>query len=1000
MTSTIRRKAWAAVISMWLLGAAAAFGQTATSTLSGTVRDEAGGVIPGVNLTIKNRATGATRSLKTDGEGRYYLANLDPGEYELRAEAAGYKIALHHRIGLTVGGTTSLDVTLYVGAVSETVVVEAQEPLIEPAKVEVSRVIATQEIETLPNIGRNFVDFVKLSSGVAPGRENIGGGPFKEPDTGVGVSAAPRLAFGGQTELNTLIQVDGADNIQTYTGLPRATPSQEAAREFRILNSSYLAEYGRALGGFVNIVTKSGTNEVHGSAYYFGMNDALNARSILNPPTADVLRQNQYGGTIGGPLKQNRTFYFANYEGQRRGESNRFSEVIQTNLAAINAARARFGLQPEVLDQLRSNDYDQVLGKIDHRLNDQHSLAARYIFLNSETGNFLGGGGRASAASSTARNNQTRDQALVVSGISVLSPAVVNEARLQLARRSFDFRSVLAEPDLEVSNLLITGKSPSDVDFYREDRLQLAENLTGTLGGHQVKVGADYNHLSNRAEWNLFFPARVIFPTLENLLNFAPTSTSGAVNFWWPVLATAPTHPGFPLPFRNAVPPEWQDATLFKLSHSSYGFFAQDQWKATGKLTLTYGLRYDFERYPSRYLAQRDLNNFQPRLGVAYALKNKGVIRAGFGIFNDRIAASIGQVFTAAEWSSRGDRANAGLLFPGVAPLPGRFLQLNALGPDATPASTAFLATGQVPTTGVTSLTDNLSSRLRTPYSEQASLQISREFGGGIALSASYLFVHGVKLLGHTPNLNAVQTGALANGKPTFFNIPATATTPARGGRQFAELGNFHVITNLGDSVYHGGTLEAEKRFNGGLSFHASYTFSKTIGNVDSVTNLGDIAEGLNLRDERGLSRQHLAHRFTFTFLGQVPRRVALVRGFKVSSLVSVESGRPFNISTGSDTNGDGNPFSDRPGRLGRNTLIGPGYASVDLRLARAVKMTERLSSEFSFDFFNLFNRVNLRDLNTVYGGANLSAPPTASFKTPRDVANPRQLQFGVKFKF
>jgi hypothetical protein len=983
----------ALILTIALFAYVAANGQTATSTLSGSIRDEAGAAIPGADISVKNNATGALRTIKTDGEGRYYLLNLDPGEYELRAEAPGYRTAVRGRVILAVGGTASLDITLGVGTVSDTVYIESREALIEPSKAEVSRVIATQEIENLPNIGRNFVDFVKLSSGVAPGRENVGGGPFKEPDTGVGASAAPRLSFGGQTELNTLIQVDGVDNIQTYTGLPRATPSQEAAREFRILSTTYLAEYGRALGGFVNIVTKSGANQVNGSAYYFGMNAALNARSILNPPEANALRQNQYGATIGGPIVKNRSFYFGNYEGQRRGESNRFSQVIQDNFAAINRMRDRFGLRPEVLDQLRTNDYDQFLVKLDHRFNESHSLAARYNFLDSETHNFLGGGGRASPASSTARNNQTRDQALVVSTTSIISPVVVNEVRLQLARRNFDYRPVLKEPDLEVSNLLLTGKSTSDADFYKEDRLQLVENLTGTSGGHQLKGGADFNYLKDNSQWNVFFPVRIIFPTLNDLLNFTPTSTSGVANFWWPVLATAPVHPGFTLPFQDDVPPEWAESTLFQMNHSSYGFFAQDQWKVSSKLTLSYGMRYDFEHYPSRYLGRTDLNNFQPRVGLAYAPSGqtgKTVIRAGFGIFHDRIASSVGQLFTAAEWSSHGNLSNAGLLFPGVAPVPGRFLQLNLLGAAATPAAITFLTTGQPPATGVTNLTDNLNSLVRTPYSEQASIQVTREIGGGVAISASYLFVHGVKLIGHTPNLNAVGNG----------EVPGVSGKPRIGGRQFPELGNFHVNTNLGTSIHHGGTFEAEKRFKRGLGFHASYTYSKTMGNVDSVTNLGDIAEGLSLRNEWGLSRQHVGHRFTLSFLSEIPKAVPVMRDFKVSSLVSVESGRPFNVSTGFDANGDGNPLSDRPGFLGRNTLIGPSYAAVDLRIARPVKFSERLSSEFNLDFFNLFNRVNIRDLNTVYGSASLAVAPIASFNTPRDVFNPRQLQFGVKFKF
>src|SRR4029434_8450182 len=232
---------------------------------------------------------------------------------------------------LTVGGAAVLDLTIQIGEVSEVVEVKQEEPLIEPTKAELSRVVNERSIESLPIIGRNFVDFAKLSTGVAPGRENTGGGAFKEPDTGVGSAAAPRLTFGGQSELSTLILVDGVDNIQTFTGLPRVTPSQEAVQEFRVLNSTFLAEYGRALGGFVNIVTKSGANRVEGSAYYFAVNDALNARPILTGPNP-ALRQNQYGATIGGPIKKERTFFFANYEGQRRAESNKFSSVILNNL--------------------------------------------------------------------------------------------------------------------------------------------------------------------------------------------------------------------------------------------------------------------------------------------------------------------------------------------------------------------------------------------------------------------------------------------------------------------------------------------------------------------------------------------------------------------------------------------------------------------------------------------------------------------------------------------
>ncbi len=891
---------------MILLASGVLYAQTPTATLSGVVRDEQGALVPGVTITVKNTATGKVRGIATDDEGRYGFVNMEPGTYDLRFEARGYKTAIRSGLVLSVGGVVTIDVTMNIGQVTDTVLVDARTPLIETGKMELSRVIDREEIESLPNIGRNFVDFVKLSSGVSLGRENVGGGPFKEPDVGVGAVATPRLSFGGQTELNTLIQVDGVDNIQTFTGLPRATPSQEAASEFRILNSTYLAEYGRAMGGFVNIITRSGTNDLHGSAYYFGINDALNARSILNTPDTNVLRQNQFGGTLGGPIRPDRTFYFLNYEGQRRAESNRFAQLVQDNLTAINAFRSRFNLRPETTNQLRTSDYDQVLGRLDHTVGET-ALAVRYNYLKSNTDNFLGGSSRAAVLSSSARDNEVRDQALVFTGISMLSPKAANEARFQWARRVFDFPTVLAEPAIEVSNLLAMGKSTSDVDFYQEDRVQMSDNFSYTSGGHQLKVGGDYNYLRDKDRWAIFFPARIIFPSLPALLNFTPTSTAGPVVFWWPVkLDQAATPYRLPVPFSRFVPEAYGDATFFKLNHSGIGVFGQDQWKMNEKLSVTFGLRYDTEFYPSRFVVNPDRNNFQPRIGFSYSLTPKSVIRGGFGIFNDRLASSIGQVFNTAEFSSRGNLPNATRLFPSLAQVPGRFRQTIVGGPAAPGAAITFLATGLAPAAGNSTLNDTVDGSLRTPYSQQASLQISREIAG-VAFTASYLFVHGVKLLGHTGNLNVVETRRLSTGKPFF------------GARIFPELGDNHVTTNLGDSIYHGGTLEVQKRFNRVVGFHGSYTWSKTITDVESVTNLGDFPEAVGF-SERGLSRQHLGHRFTLSFISQVPSSVPVLRDFKFSSLVSLESGRYYTVTVGSDANGDGKSV------VGSAGFSGPEY--------------------------------------------------------------------------
>jgi hypothetical protein len=973
-----------AVVTVWLGSASPATPQIATGTLLGVVRDETGAALPGVIVTVKSVGTGAARSATSDADGRYRVPTLDPGEYEVRAELPNFKAAVRTGVVVTVGGTTEADIKMTIGPIAEQVTVVTEAPLIEPAKAELSRVVSMREIESLPISGRNFVDFVKLSSGVAGGRENVGGGAFKEPDVGVGSAAAPRLSFGGQPELNTMIQVDGADNVQTFTGLPRATPSQEAAKEFRVLNSTYLAEYGRALGGFVNIVTKSGTNRTDGSLYYFGMHDALNARSVLNTPEADVLHQNQFGVTLGAPLAADRTFFFGNYEGQVREQSNRFSRVVQDNLAALNAVRSQFGLTPETTNQLQTNHYNSFMVKLDQRV-PNHTLTTRVNFLRSDTDNFLGGGGRASPTSSTARNNVTNDFAAVQSFVSVFSSGWVNEARVQVASRTFDFPSVLKEPALELSNFIIMGKSTSDVDYYRERRIQAADSATHAAGAHQWKAGFDLNYLHDGSRWDLFFPARIIFPTLAAFQTFTPAV------FWWPYLITAPSHPGLSTAWTNDVPSAWVGDTAFTIDHSSYGFFVQDQWQAAGKLSITYGARYDVELYPNQFITKKDLNNVQPRAGASYAYSPHGVIRAGYGTFYDRLASSVGQLFNATQWSSAGSLPNAQRLFPSIAPIQGRFQQRTVGGAAAPIAARTFLTTGQVPATSSLGLADTLDGAIRTPYSHQASLQISHEIGRGIALSAGYLFLGARQIPGHTGNLNAFQTGTLATGKPIL------------GGRTFPEVGDLFVQTNTGTSNYHGATFEAEKRVAHGFGFHGSYTLSRVRNNVDSLANLADLPEGQDIEGETALSRQNLTHRFTLTLLSEVPSQAAIVHGVMVSGLVSLESGRRFNIFAGRDFNADGNPNSDRPGLIGRNAYEGPAYASVDLRVSRGFSVNQRARLEVMLDVFNLFNRENVKDINTVWGSIdypNTPPPATLGFGTPRDVFNPRQVQFGAKVKF
>ena len=998
--------------------------QTTTATLAGALTDSTGSVIPGAKVTARNTATNETRTTTSDSVGRYRFTLLPPATYQVRVETRGFRTSVQADVVLDVGGNVTDDVTLTVGSIDEVVQVTTSQRDVESTDADVSKVIGQHEIDSLPNIGRNFVSFVKLDSNVRLGRENVGGGPFKEPDTGVGVAAVPRLSFAGQSELNTMLQVDGVDNIQTWTGLPRATPSQEAVQEFRIVNSTYLAEYGRSLAGFVNIVTKSGSDLFAGSVYYYGINNALNARPALSTPSTAILRQNQFGMTLAGPIRKQKTFFFANYEGQRRAQSNNFAPIVVQNLAALNAVKSAFRLTPESINQLRTNDYDQGWLKVDHRLSEANTISVRYNYLRSDTHNYPGGLGRGAVAPSTARNAFVTDQDLVASDVDVFTPKLVNEVRFQYAQRIFNYPSVLAEPTLEVSNLLLTGRSFADFDAYHETRYQGVEAVTYSTGAHSIRFGGDFSEIQDYNVQYPFFPARIIFSSLPALLAFSPASNSpanGPVLFWWNYLTGSPANPSR-LPFVNPpIPAQFEGSQYISINHQEYGMFIQDQWRVNKKLTLTGGVRYDLDLYPNPFSTRIDATEVQPRLGLAYAVSPKTVIRAGFGKFTG-LRGSVGQLYNGAYQIGRGNTPDDLKLEPNLIRTTGKYTVVNvtpAQGPGAPSAAAInFLNTGvppnqsclqTVPVSCVSSQTDETVSTIKNPYSLQASAQVEQELSQGMTLTFGYLYVHSIGNLAHSANPNAIaagQTGTEADGVPIFAK------------RAYADAGDLNIIGNFTSSTYNGGSVAVSKRFSHNYSLRGGYTWSKTLSDGDGADSSADFPT-TTFQNERGLSRQDLRHRMNLSASSTVPKSVRYLNGLEFSAQGTVESGRPFDVFAGSDLNGDGDPNNDRAGHLPgslacpqgcelrRNSLIGPGFVSMDVRLEKDFIYRERYHLTFTMDGFNLLNKRNISDLNTVCGGINADACPNNASTIPgigvgsiAGVFNPRQVQFGFKASF
>jgi hypothetical protein len=1014
--------------------------------LNGTVRDSSGGVLQKASITLLDADTNRVYAALTNGDGVFVLTNVPSARYSLSVEFSGFSNYTRTGIVLSVGQVATIDVVLSVAAAAESVVVDGSTPLIEPARTEISQVIDSVQIQSLPINGRLFTDFALLSPGVATGRTGLQS-TFTDP-------ATTRISFGGQRDLNNGVTVDGADNISTATGSQRSTPSQEAVSEFRVLNSSFGAEYGRALGGIVNIVTRSGGNKWHGSTYDYLQNNAFDASSILTLPGFNTLRQNQYGGTLGGPVVKDKTFFFANYEGQRRAQSPTYPALLVDNLSAINAVKQSLGLAPENLNVIKTADYDKGLIKVDHELSTGQRLSFRYSMENSTDRNMLVGDtldGGGIGAPSSGRNGFLRDQALVGTLTSIFSSTLVNSALAQWAQRNYSFPGTTGQPTLDIPNLLLFGNNFGAFNRYDESRVQFSDTLSWVKRNHNAHFGFDTNYIRNFVIWPGFTPSRDIFPGLDDFLASgkqdwgtaacpAPltglTSPCVAAFFWGAPIGSGPFNPNASSP---AVGTSWQTPYLpseaqnfyVHLKHSYFGFFVQDQWRINSKLTFNYGLRYDFETGLG-YLLNPYYKEFQPRAGIAYSPNSKTVIRAGYGIFDDKYNLTF--LFVPSPQrpptipglpTNNNQQSGTWLLNSLFLPTPCVLAGCPAPAPPGTPlppgtvppqlVATAFenlIDSGSFPANSLYAQGGSTVDRnLRPPYSEQTSFEINREIGGGIALIAGYLLVEGHRLV-RPIDLNVgppigKETGT---GKDIYAYGLADPNIPAPPGGSPGANGIFYYTDSSGNSVYNGMTLEVAKRSGKYLRFDANYTFSKTLDDGTFVTFVSTPQSNAQRGLERALSNQDVGRRFVANAVLSAPANSPL-RGFQLSGIAVAQSPRPFTLFVGFDSNNDGNPVTDRVGEAARNTYFGDSLYTLDLRLSRSIRLGEQLQLLLSADVFNSLNRANVDEVFSVYGAPDFVGPAPRqygdgigaadpAFGTPRTVLNPRQFQFAAKFQF
>ncbi len=911
-------------------GVCAAQQNVTSATLSGRIEDVRGAVVSGATVTATHVETNQQLTTTSDYEGRYRFPYLRIGAYDLKIDAQGFT-TLTKQLTVSVGQSLDLPIKLEVAGVSEQVNIGSEAPIVETVRTQITETIRPKEINELPLNGRNYLDLALLIPGVSP--TNTGSNQrFAETSAvpGQGISIA------GQRNLYNSFILDGVSANDDAADLTGTYYSEEVIDQFQVVTSGGIAEFGRASGGVVNILTKSGTNEWRGNLYGFFRNQRFDARNPL-APTKDLLTQAQYGASLAGPLRRERTFFFTNFEQTRRN----YSAVLTISPAAVTTINNRLrgvnypGHFVETGVVPASFDTTNFFTRIDHSINARNQFSARYSLYHIDAVNSRTVGGLNAVSRGTGLGNT--DQSVVVSNVTTFSNRTLNEARFQFTNSRLN-APVNDEvgPAVNIAGVANFGTatfSPlaRDINLY-----EWVNNISTLRGNHSLKGGVDL--LYNRV--NIVFPGAVqgvySFSSLNNFLN------------------------GNYINYQQAfgAPSQFQ-------SNPNVGVFVQDEWRVRPDLTLNAGLRYDLQFLPDPI--KTDTNNWAPRMGIVYAPGDrKTVVRASFGLYYDRIPLRA--------TSNALQRDGSKFLVVQLSPTqPGApvFPNVLALQPMALPTKP-----------NITRIDPNI----ETSYSQQANLQIERELPGNAVVSVGYLHLRARHII-LSRNVNV----------PT---VPASAGIPNLG-RPDPSWGNISRFESSGNSYYDGMIVSFNKRAARWANLRVSYTLSKTIddaGNFffSSVQDNFNIRDDRGLSDNDQRHRLVVSGSLEAPQQSKANGFQRVFRDFQLGYIFTYGSRLPFNVLLGTDRNLDTNN-NDRPLGVGRNTGRGFDFASLDLRLSRRFQITERVDLQLLAEGFNVLNRANYGVPNNMFGSGS---QPLPTFGRPTSAFDPRQFQFGMKVSF
>jgi len=1079
-------------------GAVTLMAQSDTALLFGVVKDPSGATVPGAKVHLRNEDTGATRELIGDDKGLFYFTLLPPGNYEFSVEASGFKLYRENHIRIQVAQVGRINVTMEIGTTAESMEVQGNLSGMNSENAAEGTVVTSEKLPSLPLNGRQFLQLALLVPGVNPGGRTVQQNVLRQGQNNIG-----GLSIAGNRTNNTVFLLDGAVNIDPDYSALNYSPSIDSIAEFRVQTAMVPAEYSRAA---INVVSKSGTNEVHGAAWEFLRNKALDARPF-NAPDLFQFQRNQYGGVIGGPIAKNRLFGFLAYEGLRvhqAGANQLGSTPVSVNLPTAAQRVGDFSGLAAIKDPSNNQPYSQnkiptaqlnplslaglsavplptsgtsYVNATELLLQHNDNYSGRFDWVASQQWNLFGRYSRSNENANvpfTIPNrssvNDARSQNATLGSTYAFSPNVLNETRLAFNRLRLTLG--LSEPTFNVNGVEqrlpqfnLGGSFPlfggaggfnttnpgGGVAISRDTTYQIYDNIAWTRGRHSLKFGAEVQQINyNRFE----------APPTLGAFQFTGRFTGNSVADF--LIATSATA-------NRAVGPSRLGARQW-----AYALYAQDDIRLRSNLTVNLGLRYeiappfaaqngemgsiDYSNVPSPQqifangplatskptffvcgqsgyptgCAYTDKNNFAPRIGVAWSVNPKTVVRAGAGMFyanND-----------------------ANPLFRLAAGLPNNVAQTLSIT-TYNPALQGYNIFGPAVVGPAQIQAAGIDLNQRTSYALQWNFSVQREIAKNIVIEAGYIATLGIKLEQNVqPNNAQPSTNTSIDPRRPYAGLVFAPGTVFPNYLQVSgnsvPVGFINFLPHSAQSNYHSGFLRFEKRFAHGLSVLSSYTYSKAITNAPQFRNAGGVAgpenspaqDAYNLQAERGLAAFHVQNRWTSTAVYNLPFgkegrwlkdgwASQVAGGWEISGIFTTQNGFPFTVNlrgdptnVGAGTGGifvrpnlflgqsqylDGDlqstahwfntqafaaPAAGKFGLLGRNTVIGPGMTNLDLVAQKTVYIRERLRLQFRVEFFNALNHSNYSIVGRI-----LNDP---AFGVVQSQLDPRQIQVGAKVIF